>query len=172
MKKTCQSNCQSNYLCLTAWVKMLGWPKSTERTGFRSQMMSSALHLSTLHCMSFILSFSLGLPRIQGFCIISQATVPRFFIRTLRISSLPVPWLPHPTVIPPFPKADKQVSAKWPGRSHSFRPEGLGCILSSITPVLYVLGQLISPLWTSVSPSVECHFLVKLPPSTCPPPPS
>lgn len=146
------------------------WHKSMGRTGCRSQRMPSALHLSSLHCVSFILSFTLGLPRIQVFCIISQATVSRFFIRKLQISSPPVPWLPHPTVIPPFPKADKHVPAKWPGRSHSFGPEGLRCILSPITPLLCVLGQLISPLWTSVSSSVECHFLSEASPKHLPSP--
>ena len=61
--------------------------KFTDRTGFRSEMRSSALHLSTLHCVSFLLH--LGIPRIQVFCIISQVTVSRSFVRKLQTSSLP-----------------------------------------------------------------------------------
>lgn len=65
------------------------------RTGFRSQMVSSAFQLSILPCMSFILTFILGIPRIQVFCIINQARVSRFFIRKPR----PAPFLCHGSLI-------------------------------------------------------------------------
>ena len=102
--------------------------KFMDRTGFRNQMRLSSLHLSTLHSVSFLLN--LGIPRIQVFCIISQVTVSRFFVSKLQTSSLPALQLTY--------KCDSSFSSdmqtgisKTAQRSHNFRAEGLGCILSS-----------------------------------------
>ena len=115
----------------SSWRKQ----KVMDRTGFGSQMRSSALHLSTLHCMSFLLN--LGIPRIQVFCIISQVTVSRFFVRKLQTSSLPAPWLTH--------QWDSSCSSgtqtginKTAWRSHNFRA---WIAFSALYSVLCVLGH-------------------------------
>lgn len=72
----------------------------------------------------------------------------KVFHQETQTSSLSVPWLPNPQVIPYFLQANR-LSANWPGRSQSSEAEGLGSNLSSFR-LCCVLERFILH---------QCHFL-------------
>lgn len=118
-----------------------------------------AFEISTLHRADFILSFTLGNPRIQVSCPVNQEPVSKFFIRRPKTSFLSVPQHLQPHVIPHFPQAEKWLLGKWPGTSHS-SGQRAWVVISALLPLCCVLlNSLIFSPRASISSSGECHTL-------------